>query len=165
MILDLNLAFPVCWGIQDLLWWEKWVTLVSNAYVLMLPPTVWLCLALPALAMSDRSLSFLWSWLCQNSSESSCLCDPVILGFCDPEILGVMELLGVKLPLGPWDPGVAKLLGFCDPLILGVKLPLGVVGLAVEFVPKVCSDYFFKCFSVIWDFSVKNFLVRSVPYF
>ena len=35
---------------------------------------------------------------------------------------------------------MAKLLGFCDPLILGVKLPLGVVGLAVEFVPKVCSD-------------------------
>ena len=25
--------------------------------------------------------------------------------------------------------------------LLGVELPLGVVGLAVEFVPKICSGY------------------------
>jgi hypothetical protein len=71
-----------------------------------LPPTIWLSLVLPALAISDWSLSFLWSWLYQNSSEFSCLCDPVILGSWDPEILGVSELLGVQLPLGPWDPGI-----------------------------------------------------------
>ena len=42
---------------------------------------------------------------------------------------------------------MTKLLGSWDPLILGVlellglELPLGVVGLAVEFVPKVCSGH------------------------
>ena len=40
---------------------------------------------------------------------------------------------------------MTKLQGSWDPLILGVlehlgiELPVGVVGLAVEFVPKVCS--------------------------
>ena len=33
--------------------------------------------------------------------RSSCLCDHIILGSCDPEILDVSELLGVKLPLEP----------------------------------------------------------------
>jgi hypothetical protein len=66
--------------------------------------------------MSDWSLSFLSSWLSQNSSKSSCLWDPVILGSCDPEILGVLEHQGVELPLG-------------------------VVGLAAEFAPKVCSGH------------------------
>jgi hypothetical protein len=70
--------------------------------------------------------------------------DPGILGSRDPEILGMSKLLGVKLPLGPWDPGVTKLLRSCDPVILGVLellgvAPLGVVGLAAEFTPKVCS--------------------------
>jgi hypothetical protein len=54
--------------------------------------------------------------LCQNSSEFSCLWDPTILGSWDPLILGVLELLEVELPLG-------------------------VVGLAVEFVLKVCSGH------------------------
>jgi hypothetical protein len=60
---------------------------------------------------------------------------------CDPEILGVSELLGVKLPQGPWDPGVPSSWdpGILDMLEhLGVELPLGVVGLAVEFTLKVC---------------------------
>ena len=30
------------------------------------------------------------------------------LGSCEPEILGVSGFLAVKLPLGPWDPGVNK---------------------------------------------------------
>ena len=38
------------------------------------------------------------------------LCDPVILGSCGPEILGVSDLLGVTLSLRPCDPGVTKLL-------------------------------------------------------
>ena len=65
----------------------------------------------------------------------------MILGSCDPEILGVF--LGVKLPLRPRDPCVTKLLGSQDPVILGVlehlgvEPPLGTVGLAAEFVPKV----------------------------
>ena len=49
--------------------------------------------------------------------------------------------------LGSWDPGI---LGSCDPLVLGVlehlgvELPLGVVGLAAEFVPKVCSGHWLR---------------------
>ena len=83
---------------------------------LHLPPTIW---GLPAFTISDWSLSFLWSWLCQNSSEFSCLSDPVILGSYDPKILDVSELLGVKLSLGPCDPGVTNLLGSWDSGILG----------------------------------------------
>ena len=60
------------------------------------------------------------------------------------------KLLRVKLLLGPRDPGVTKPLGSWGPLILwvlgmlehlGVDLPLGVVGLAAEFAPKVCSGH------------------------
>jgi hypothetical protein len=40
----------------------------------------------------------------------------VILGFCNPNILGMLDHLGVELPLS-------------------------VVGLAVEFKPKVCSGH------------------------
>jgi hypothetical protein len=86
--------------------------------------------------------------LCQNSSEFSCLCDFVILGSSDPEILGVSELLGVRVSLGPWVPGVTKLLGSWDSVVLGVLEHLGVelllgvvVGLAVEFPPKVCPGH------------------------
>ena len=90
-------------------------------------------------------LSFLWYWLCHNSSKSSCLCDPVITVYCDYEMLGGSDILGVKLLLEPWDPGVTKLLGSWDPLTLAildlqvVELPLGVMGLAAEFASKDCS--------------------------
>jgi hypothetical protein len=66
---------------------------------------------LPAFTIYDWHLSFLWPWLCQNSSEFGCLCVHVILGSCHPEILDVSELLGVKMPLGPRDPSLTKLLG------------------------------------------------------
>jgi hypothetical protein len=49
----------------------------------LLPLTIWLSLVLTPLAVSDWSL-ILWFWLCQNSLESICLCDPVILGSWDP---------------------------------------------------------------------------------
>ena len=65
--------------------------------LVFLPLTIWLSLVLPALAVSDWTLSLLSSWLRQNSSKSSFLCNPVILRFCDPEILGVSELIGVKV--------------------------------------------------------------------
>ena len=42
----------------------------------------------------------------------------MVLGCCNPEILGVSEFLAVKLPLRCWDPGVTKLLGFWDSSIL-----------------------------------------------
>ena len=108
------------WYIQDLLWWENWVLMMpSNLGFCCLHSyasvTIWLSLVVPALLVSDWSLSLLWSWFCQNSSSSSCLWDPVIMGSCDPDILGVSELLGVKLPLGSWNPGVIKLLRSHDP--------------------------------------------------
>ncbi|KRZ64440.1 hypothetical protein T10_856 [Trichinella papuae] len=37
-------CFPVCWGIQHLLWWENWVLMM---------------LMLPVLTIYDWSLSFL----------------------------------------------------------------------------------------------------------
>jgi len=86
-----------------------------------LPLAIWLSLVLPALVVSDWSMSLLWSWLCQNSSDSSCFCDPGILWSCDPEILGVSELLGIKLPLRYWNPGVTKLLGSCWFRTLGIQ--------------------------------------------
>ena len=106
--LNQSLAFQLWWGIWDLLWWENWV--------LMMPTNLdfcclssWTCLlpsgylVLPFLAVFDWSLSLLWPWLCQNSSKFSCLCDPVILGSFDPEILGVSDLLGVSCL---WDPEI-----------------------------------------------------------
>lgn len=101
---------------------------------LCLHPTIWLSLVLPALAISVWSLSCLWSWLCQNSSESSCFCDPVILrswvclssweSSClwDPDIL---------VRPSSWD---LVILGILE--CLGMKLPLGVVGLTGE----VCAQ-------------------------
>jgi hypothetical protein len=95
--------------------WCCQVILVSVAYVLMLASChliissatcscyIWLEPVLSVILVVSELLSVqlsLWS------------CD---LGSCGPEILGVSELLGVKLPLGPWDPGVTKLLWSCDP--------------------------------------------------
>ena len=82
---------------------------------------------LAALNISDWNLSFLYSQLSQNSSESSFLWDPGILGSWDPEILGVSEFLAVKLPLRSWDPVVTKLLGSWGPKILSVLEHLEVV--------------------------------------
>jgi hypothetical protein len=55
---------------------------------------------------------------------------------------------------------VSKLLESCDPVILGVlerlgvELPVGVVGLAAEFTPKVCSGHLLRLegtnFTVRW---------------
>ena len=82
---------------------------------LSLPLAIWLSLMLPALAMSNWSLSFLWSWLCQNSSESSCLCDPVILGFCDPECVGAPGSQAAFRTLRSWCDQAPGILGFSDP--------------------------------------------------
>ena len=76
---------------------------------LRLPPAIWLSLVLLCL-----------SGACP-SCDPGCVRTPpsqavsVILWFWDPVILGVSKLLGVKLPLGSWDPGVTKLLGSWDP--------------------------------------------------
>jgi hypothetical protein len=68
--------------------------------------------------MSEWSLSFLWSWLCQNSSEFSSPRDPVIPGSCDPEILSVLERLGV---ISLFDPKILLWQSSWDPVVLGMS--------------------------------------------
>jgi hypothetical protein len=122
---------------------------------LYLPPTIWISLVLPALTTSDWSLSFLWSWLCQNSSELSWFCESVILGCCDPKILrywicqssGELSYLwDPEILVWPdsWDPGK---LWSCGPGCVrepGSGASSGVVGLAPEFAPKDCSVHWLR---------------------
>jgi hypothetical protein len=77
---------------------------------------IWLSLVLPALAVSYWSLSLLLSWLCQNSSKSSCVCDPVILGSYVPEIL-VCQSPGIQTPSGIlkfWCDQAPEILWSCE---------------------------------------------------
>jgi hypothetical protein len=98
--------------------------------LLCLHPTIWSSLVLLALAISDRTLSFLWFWLCQNSLESSCLCDPVILGvlwFGDP---GCVRVLGIQADSGNlrfWCDQALGILGMLEHL--EVEPPVDVVRL------------------------------------
>jgi hypothetical protein len=106
MILYLNLACLVFWGIQDyggrIGFWCCQVTLASVAYVLMLAS--------------------------HHQVISSATCpDYVLLKSVLSVILVVSELLWVMLSL--W-PCVSVILGMLE--CLGVELPLGVLGLAVE---------------------------------
>ena len=129
MILNLNLAFPVWWGIQDLLCWESWVQMMPDSLSFCglcscscLSPSDYLYCYLHSLSLTGACLSCfvvvselrvqlcLWSWDpgCKSSWESRCLWDPeilvwpsfAILWFYYPIILGVLEHLGVQLPLG-----------------------------------------------------------------
>jgi hypothetical protein len=82
-------------------------------------------------------LSFPWSCLYQNSSEFSCLCDPVILRSCICQSSWESYYL--------WDSEILVWPSSCDPVVLGnleclgVELLLGVVWLAVKLAPNVCS--------------------------
>jgi hypothetical protein len=67
------------------------------------PQYIWLEPVLPIIPVDSGLL------------KSSFLCDPLIVGSCEPEILGVSEFLAVKLPLRLWYPGVTKLLLSWDP--------------------------------------------------
>jgi hypothetical protein len=51
------------------------VTVVSVAYVFVLASHH---LVISSGTLSDWNLFLLLPWLCQNSTKSSCLCDPVI---------------------------------------------------------------------------------------
>jgi hypothetical protein len=108
---------------------------------LCLPSAVWLSLELPALAISDWSLSFLWFWLCQNSSDSYCLCDSCILWSWDPECVRAPWSHAASGTLISWCYQAPGILWSCDWVLqlLEVELPLGVVRLDSEFMPKVCS--------------------------
>lgn len=82
--------------------------------------------------------------MCHNSSEFSYLCDPMILGSCDPEILGVSEFLGIKVLLRPWcdqDPGILeswnpKILGMLE--FSGVEAPL--LWAPCDCLPRLCPS-------------------------
>jgi hypothetical protein len=49
-------------------------------------------------------------------------------------------------------------------ILTGVRWNLKVLLICISLMAKNV-DHFFKCFSAIWDSSMKNFLFRSVPYF
>jgi hypothetical protein len=112
---------------------------------LHLPSAIWLSLVLPALTTSDWSLSFLWSWLCQNSSEFSCLCDSVIHWFWNPVILRSWVCQSSWKSSCLWDSEILVWPSSRDPGILGVlkhlvvELLASLVGLAVELASKVYS--------------------------
>ena len=101
-----------------MLWWESWVLMMlSNlgfccfcSYACLLPSNYLKC-SLPSIYMIRPCPSC--NPGCVRTPQSSAV--SVILGSCDPEILGVSELLGVKLPLGPSDPSVTKFRGSWDP--------------------------------------------------
>ena len=82
---------------------------------LCLPPAILLTLMLPTLTISDWSLSFLWSWLCQNSSEFSCLYDPVILGSWDPGSVRAPGSQAASGTLRSWCDQTPMILWSCDP--------------------------------------------------
>jgi hypothetical protein len=103
---------------------------------LCLSPSIWLSLVLPALAISDWSLSFLWSWMCQNSSEFSCL-----PWSWDPGILRSSVCQNSRKSSCPWDPEMLVWPSSWDPGILGVlELPLNVVGLTLGSCPSCAQD-------------------------
>jgi hypothetical protein len=77
--------------------------------------TIWLSVVLPALNVSDWSLSFLWSSLCQNSSESRCLCDSVILGSWDPRCVRVPGIQPSSGILKSWYDQAPEILRSYDP--------------------------------------------------
>ena len=130
------------WCIQDIVlvgqlcWWCK-VTVLSVAYVFMLashhlvistatcPHYIWLDPVLPLILVVSELLRVqLLLWSCDS-------------GISVPEILGMLNCL--------WDPEVLVWPSSWDLGILamfdgmGLELSLGVVGLAVEFLPKFCS--------------------------
>jgi hypothetical protein len=82
---------------------------------LRLPSTLCSYLVLPALAMSDWILSFLWSWLSQNSSKSSCLCDPLILGSWGPGCVWNPKSQAAFGILSSWCDQVPGILQYSDP--------------------------------------------------
>jgi hypothetical protein len=121
VIFAMNLAFLVWWCIWDLLGWENGV--------LMMPSNLgFCCLCSYACLMPSDCLQYYLPLLYLTEACPSCDTDcfripqspavSVILLFWHPEILSVSEFLEVRLPLGPWDPGVTMLLGSCDPVIL-----------------------------------------------
>ena len=157
MILDLNLAFLVCWVIQDLLWWENWVLMTPSnlgfcylcSYACHPPsgylPSIYLtgacppcdpgCVSTPQNSAVSVILWFwdpviLRSWVCQSSWETSCLWDLEILVW--PSTWGP----GI---LGSWNPGILESWNPVDLGVLeylGVELPLSVVGQVKEFRPR-----------------------------
>jgi hypothetical protein len=110
------LLFWCVGSIQSLLSWENWVLMIPSSLVFFYV----LKLASCHLVISSATCPPYMFGACP-SCDLGCVRAPqstpvfVILWFLDPDFLGVSEFLGIKLPLGPWDPGVAKFLGFCDP--------------------------------------------------
>ena len=153
MILNPNLDFPLWWGIQDLLWWENWVLMMSSNLGFS-------CLCSCAcLSLSDYFSSNLpllsWTGACPS-------CDPgcvrtlqrplvfVILWFCDSVTQRYVVCQSFWDSSCLWEPEFLVWPRSWYPMILvilehlGVKLPLGLVGLGAELAPKVCSAHWLR---------------------
>jgi hypothetical protein len=101
------------------------VTLISVAYVLTIASWHLIISSATCLTIFDWSLSLLWSWLCHNSSESSCFCDPVIPGSWDPEVL-VCQSSWESSCL--WDPEILVWTSSWDPGSVGAPASSGCCG-------------------------------------
>jgi hypothetical protein len=137
VILDPNLAFLVRWYIRTCscgrigFWWCQ-VTLVSVAYVLLLPCPhyIWLEPAFPVIWVVSELLRVQLSLLS---------CDSGILWSWDPGCVRAPGSQAASGTLRSWcdqDPGILGMLK-----CLGMELLLGVVRLVAEFMPKVCSGH------------------------
>jgi hypothetical protein len=153
MILDPNLAFwcdgisRICYSGRIGFWWCQ-LTLVSIAYVHMLaschliissatcPHHIWLEPVLPVILVVSELLRVqlsLWSY------------DSGILWSWDSRCVRALGSQAASGTLRSWCDQALEILGSWDPVDLGmleylrVEPFLGVVGLATEFAPKVCS--------------------------
>ena len=123
---------------------------------LCLPLTIWLSLVLPVLTVSDWNHSLLLPWLCQDYSESSCLCDPMILGVI---VLGSQAAPGILIY---WWDQAPEILWSYYPMILGmlehlrVELSLVFWDLVQIYNPRsaqwTCSDWKERVPVAVWEF-------------
>ena len=89
-------------------------------------------------------------------------------------VLGVLECMGVVLPLGDvelpkvcsgyWPRPEGCLSYLIIDILIGLKWHLRVILSCISLMTK-SVDHFFKCFSAIRDSSVENSLFSSVPHF
>ena len=116
MILNLNLSFPICWAIQDLLLWPNCVLIMPTSlgfYCLYscayLSPSHFLWYYFPLQSLTGASPSC--NPGCDRTHQSPAVSG--IQGSWDPDMLGMSELLEVKLPLGSSKPGITNLMRSC----------------------------------------------------
>ena len=114
--MNLNLSFPICWAIQDLLLWPNCVLIMPTSlgfYCLYscayLSPSHFLWYYFPLQSLTGASPSC--NPGCDRTHQSPAVSG--IQGSWDPDMLGMSKLVEVKLPLGSSNPGITNLLRSC----------------------------------------------------